>query len=298
MAGHKELNITASFGVAQCGDETPTAESLVDLADQALLCAKHSGRDRVVCSEMLCQAEQLDLTSPEQYGGLFQGMFAEHVMSPVVACICCDEAVAAAADYFIRSRISSTPVVDRQGKLVGMLSEKDLLAAMVSPRSWQSPVRQVMQAHVISYEEDTPVRTIYEFLCRVSIRRVVILKDGRPTGTISRGTLLRWFRNLVMSHGKAGAGDASLSPTTLDAQRFRDRLAEIAHELARQATLLEGRFQEEEQAGDLVPYVVGGATQMQDLVNNLLAFSRFAAPLGDSAGGLHQAVAVGDGCLD
>ena len=58
-----------------------------------------------------------------------------------------------------------------------------------------------MRPNVISYEEDTPIRVIYEFLCRVSIRGVVITKDGRPTGTISRNSLLRWFRDWVISKG-------------------------------------------------------------------------------------------------
>ena len=47
-AGRGELRLTGSFGVAQCGDDTQDSEELVDLADQALLCAKRAGRDRVV----------------------------------------------------------------------------------------------------------------------------------------------------------------------------------------------------------------------------------------------------------
>jgi hypothetical protein len=32
---------------------------------------------------------------------------------------------------------------------------------------------------------------------------VVITREGRPTGTISRDSLLRWFRNWVISKGLA-----------------------------------------------------------------------------------------------
>ncbi len=39
-AGIKGLRITASFGVAECREDTQTSEELVDLADQALMCAK------------------------------------------------------------------------------------------------------------------------------------------------------------------------------------------------------------------------------------------------------------------
>ena len=55
-----------------------------------------------------------------------------------------------------------------------------------------------MRPNVICYEEDTPVRVIYDFLCRVTIRGVVITKDGYPTGTINRNSLLRWFHDWVV----------------------------------------------------------------------------------------------------
>ena len=43
-----KLDITASFGVAQRLADTSSPEVLVDMADQALVVAKRSGRDRVV----------------------------------------------------------------------------------------------------------------------------------------------------------------------------------------------------------------------------------------------------------
>ena len=47
--------------------------------------------------------------------------------------------------------------------------------------------------------EETPALAIYEFLARVVIRGVVIVKHGRPTGLISRGCLLRFFMSLLAS---------------------------------------------------------------------------------------------------
>ena len=63
-----------------------------------------------------------------------------------------------------------------------------------------------MRPNVICYEEDTPILTIYEFLCRVSIHRVVITTADWPTGTISRGTLIHWFRNFVAGRGCVPVG--------------------------------------------------------------------------------------------
>lgn len=282
--GDKLLRVTGSFGTAQRHDDTTTAEQLVDLADQALLCAKQSGRDGVVRYESLSDGDELELQEANKYQGLFHGIQARHVMSPMVACLREEQSVGQAAEFFLRSRINSTPVVDADGLLTGMLSEKDLLAAMVSLECWQRPVREVMKRNVICYDEDTPILTIYEFLCRVSIRRVVVARDHRPTGTISRGTLLRWFRNLVITKGLLEPEELRQAGD-IDSHRSQERLAETAHELAQQATGLERRFQEG--GDDLMPYVVGGATGMQELVDDLLAYSRFA---NQSTGGLAAAM--------
>ena len=270
----KEIRVTGSFGVAQRRDDVQTPEQLLDRADQALLCAKQSGRDRVVRFASMEHLEDADASGGGRFGDVFRGTNAEHVMSPTVVCLDEDDLVGQAAEFFLRSRISSSPVVNAQGKLSGVLSEKDLMTIMVSLDCWEMPIREVMHPNVIAYEEDTPIRTIYEFLCRVSIRRVVIVKDGCPTGTVSRGTLLRWFHNLVAFRGLATLEGLPAIDAEADLSRSQERLVKTARELARQASGLEQRLGDD--AVDLVPNVVGGATRMQELVNDLLAHSRFA----------------------
>jgi diguanylate cyclase (GGDEF)-like protein len=270
----KTIRVTGSFGVAQRRDDVATPEALLDRADQALLCAKQSGRDRVVRFASLAYLEDAGSKEGGLFGDVFRGITAADVMSPTVVCLDEDDPVGQAAEFFLRSRISSSPVVDARGKLSGVVSEKDLMTVIVSWDRWNTPIREVMHPNVIAYEEDAPIRAIYEFLCRVSIRRVVVVKQGRPTGTVSRGTLLRWFHNLVAFRGLATAERLPASEADLDMSRSQERLAKTARELARQASDLELRFQEE--GVDLVPNVVGGATRMQELVNDLLAHSRFA----------------------
>ena len=122
--------------------------------------------------------------------------------------------------------------------------------------------------------KNTPARTIYEFLCRVAMRRIVIVKDGCPTGTISRGTLLRLFRNLVLSkdllQGEQGEG----AITNIDPHHSREYLEETTRQLSVQVSKLQLCLQDDN--NDLMPYVVGGATGMQGLVDELLAYARYA----------------------
>ena len=69
--GDKYLQITGSFGVSQRYDDTQTPDSLVDQADQALLCAKRTGRDRVIRYESLNDAGELEWATSE--ADLFKG---------------------------------------------------------------------------------------------------------------------------------------------------------------------------------------------------------------------------------
>ncbi len=282
--GDKTLRITASFGVSQRYPDTRSVSALIDQADQALLCAKRSGRDRVVGYESLRDAADVNWENDQQTE-LFRGVEARHVMSPVVLCLREMETVGQAAELFLRSRLNSTPVVDENGKLLGILSEKDLMAAMVSLDAWKLPISEVMKPNVITYEESTPIRTIYDFLCRVSIRRIVVVNDNCPVGTISRATLLRWFRNMVLSRGLMSEELLQSMGVNRSDGRSQERLLETAKQLAFHASKMHNYVESEEE--DVVPYIVGEATGIQELVTDLLAYSRFVH---------HSAFAESDDC--
>jgi two-component system, cell cycle response regulator len=199
--GKQGLRVTGSFGVAECRDDMLNSEKLVDLADEALLCAKRAGRDRVICYSSLIDTNESNPVLSRQQGGIFHGARAVDVMTPLAICLHEGQTIDEAAQFFLDSGIASTPVLDSNGVLVGFISEKDLMTNMVSPDSWHKPLGSVMRPNVICYEEDTPIHLIYEFLCRVSIHRVVITRDGRPVGTIDRNALLHWFHDWVAQKG-------------------------------------------------------------------------------------------------
>jgi two-component system, cell cycle response regulator len=291
--GDQHVRLTGSFGVSQRYIDTGNLEALVDQADQAALCAKRSGRDCVICYESINDAGEMKMTDED--ADVFKGILARHVMTPLTLCLREDETVGRAAELFIRTRIFSTPVVNDRGKLVGILSEKDLMGAMASLECWKQPIVSVMKPNIVIYEEDTPVRTIYEFLCRITMRRIVIVKDGRPTGTVSRGTLLRLFRNLVINKGLVEPDKNGKSSIGSGATHTRERLTETARELSIQVAQLQLHLQDE--ADDLMANVVGSATGMQELVEYLLAFSRCDNVPDSSATGaksLQQVSACGD----
>ncbi len=263
----EELSVTCSVGVAGLREDTLTPEQLVDRADQALLCAKRSGRNRVVRYLAVIGADKNALQggAPED---IFAGVTARDVMTPIVSPLHADTPTRNAADYFLRSRTTSAPVVDDDGRLVGVLSEKDLMAAIATLDGWQRPVSQLMQRHVIAYEENTPLAAIYEFLCRVALRRVIIVREGVPIGAVSRSSLLRWFHCRLVALGmlsdKGGDGVAS-------GDRTRETLIRTARCISEEAEeFIRGLARDE---GDLQARIIATATQLQGLATELLAQS-------------------------
>jgi two-component system cell cycle response regulator len=269
--GDPRLKVTCSYGTAQRRDDTQSYEQLLDRADQALLCAKQWGRDRVVGYESLGENAALQVRDRDLHDRLFHGCTAGQVMTPIIACLRQDEPIGLAADFFLRTRITSAPVVDSHGDLVGMLSEKDILVTLASKDCWTRPIREVMKPNVICYDENTPVRTIFEFLCRVSIRRVAITEGKRPTGTISRGTLLRWVNNLMAVAAGADASEGRHSPEAR-ALAARTRLVGTADAVREQTRRLADRLHRD--CEDPVATVVGGVSSIQDLLDDLMAHAR------------------------
>lgn len=260
----KSLAVTVSLGVAGLSAETAAPPQLVDEADQCLLAAKQAGRDRVVAHAEL-QRIRAACTDPQTAAGaIFTGVTARDVMTTIVAALPSDATVGAAARYFLRFRYNSAPVVDADGRLIGFLSEKDVMNVLLWPDCWTRKIADIMKTNVVSYEETEPVVSIYEFLCRVPIRSIVVAKDGRPTGIISRGTLLRWFSNMVVGR-RLPCGPEEASPAAID----RDELCLTAAAISRQAYEMQAAL--EDGVEDVAPHVIGGASRIQELVNDLLA---------------------------
>ncbi len=190
-----KINITASFGVAERTDNTASLDQLVEHADQALLFAKESGRNRTVrYSDVLADRYDPNAMHFSQQL-LFDGITAEDVMIPLVLTVNIHESVATVADFLMKTRVESLPVVDDQGDFLGFVSEKNLLAVVGDKERWQDGIQDIVSKPIVVYSPETPLKAIYNFLVRVSMRRVLIVRDKKPIGYIARNLLLRWLRN-------------------------------------------------------------------------------------------------------
>lgn len=118
------------------------------------------------------------------------------------------------ARLFLEKQISAVPVLDDKGKLVGIVSEGDLLhrveAGTERHRSWwlqafvhddtlakeyikshSRKVSDVMTTEVITASPTTPLHEVAALMERNAIRRLPILENGQLVGIVSRANLLQ-----------------------------------------------------------------------------------------------------------
>lgn len=106
-----------------------------------------------------------------------------------------DTEVMSAVHQLVRTGHSGAPVVDAQGKLIGMLSEKDCLnIAMVAAQDScvAGPVSQYMSRDVRTVGSDLSITQLANlFLNNTHFRRYPVVDDERLVGQISRTDVLR-----------------------------------------------------------------------------------------------------------
>ena len=252
------LRVTASFGVSTRTAAMFGADELVGLADEALRAAKQAGRNRVIGCTELSQVRD-GVRRLQQYAMLFEHLTAQDIMTGSVVCLDKQLKVGEAVGTMLQCQITSAPVVNSDGVMVGIVSEKDIMESLGCGEGWDATLGRIMTSRVIHYDRNTPAHVIFEFLCRVQIRRVIIVEEGRPVGIVSRGSFLRWVQNYI---GEYEGPEVDSRP----------HLMETANALTQRAMLLKHEL--ESDPTEVLAPVVTGVTSMQSLMCELLSWAR------------------------
>jgi predicted transcriptional regulator len=132
-------------------------------------------------------------------------MNAKGVMTKDVITFSSETTACEAIDLLLEHRISGAPVVDAQGCLLGIVSEKDLIVSadfLGMVLSAKTKVGDFMTKDgVVSFTEDAPIEEVGRALVRHNIKRVPILKDKRVIGIVSRRDVLRYMRQADVRQG-------------------------------------------------------------------------------------------------
>lgn len=99
-----------------------------------------------------------------------------------------------AIDELVKAGISGAPVVDEDGKLIGIISQKDCLRVLANGVFHDNPagtVDQYMTEAVMSIGSDMDIFTVADLFLNNVYRRIPVVDDGYVVGQISRRDVLR-----------------------------------------------------------------------------------------------------------
>ena len=262
----RPVSVTASIGVAERLAEGDSTEQLVDRADRALMHAKTLGRNRVVSFSTMNPAGKLP-DEPQKRVNPWDGVALQDVMIAPVVSLKSDATVGDATQFVLRFDVNRAPVVDLDGRLVGIVSEAELIGILAHPDARDMAVDRIMRADVVRFGEDASVQSICDFLGCAAVQRVFVVRDGRPIGVVSRRSLLRWYENQfgTRAESKLAAG------LHVSGEVNRARLIQATRTLAQCAAQLSETVSGQEDVSALP--LVASIFKLQGLVDDMLTCS-------------------------
>lgn len=104
-----------------------------------------------------------------------------------------DETVAAAAALLHARKVGAMVVVDADGSVVGILSERDLVRIIAEDgeRSLKTPISKCMSSDVLFAQPNETVDTLLTRMTDRRIRHLPVVVDGRLAGIVSIGDLVK-----------------------------------------------------------------------------------------------------------
>ena len=113
------------------------------------------------------------------------------IMTIEVITVKADTPIYEALYLLTRNKISGIPVVDEDEKVIGVLSEKDVLTILFDKNlEVRSTVEDYMSRDIICFTEDDSAIDVCKFFIRSNIRRVPITKDNKLVGIVSRADII------------------------------------------------------------------------------------------------------------
>jgi len=113
-----------------------------------------------------------------------------------------DDDIVEAMRVLLTREVSGAPVLDRQGELVGILSQKDCFSIAYRTayhQDWGGQVRQYMSSPVEHLDADCSVVDAADRFLHSSFRRFPVLRDGKVVGLICRHDILRALDEIYLS---------------------------------------------------------------------------------------------------
>lgn len=126
------------------------------------------------------------------------------VMSDHPRTVLADTPLKEAARTLVRARLGALPVVDADHRVVGMVSEREVIRHLlatqvfsgadvraVAPGTASRTVRDVMSRQVMCVAPEQPIAEVASLMSNKDVDRVPVVREGRLVGFLTRGDIVR-----------------------------------------------------------------------------------------------------------
>lgn len=188
-------------------------------------------------------------------------LVGERMSHPVIT-IPPDLPIVDALNLMKRERIRRAPIV-KEGKLLGIVSDKDLLNASPSPATslsvWEMnyllskiTVKDVMTKKVLTVGEDTPIEEAARIMADNKIGGLPVMREDHIVGIITETDLFKIFLELM------GARDLGVRVTALIHEE-PGQLAKLTQAISKEGGnfIAFGQFSGEEPTNRLITFKIG-----------------------------------------
>lgn len=111
-------------------------------------------------------------------------MFAKDIMTRDIITVNPATSVRNLASLLIKNQISGAPVAGKNGRIVGVVSEADIVAKR------GKDVRSIMSKKVIRVAEDTTVEEIAQLMTTHAVKRLPVMNGDEIVGIVSRADIV------------------------------------------------------------------------------------------------------------
>ena len=120
-------------------------------------------------------------------------MQVSDVMTKNVVTVGPEEPVAVAARTLSRSTVGSLPVCAADGRLRGMVTDRDIVLRSVAANedAGQQTVREIMTRRLVTVSPEDPLNLAAGLMAREQVRRLPVTKGGKLVGMVAVKDLFR-----------------------------------------------------------------------------------------------------------
>ncbi len=113
------------------------------------------------------------------------------IMSTQLVVLAPEQTIREVSQIFLEHKIDGSPVVDKHGQMIGLITKSHLYQVLAQDRDPDTPVRELMKQAVIVGRPEDSVRD----LIRTSVGRLPVIDGNQVVGMVTRTDLARAYFN-------------------------------------------------------------------------------------------------------